>query len=80
MESEQLKSEMNHNNDRNIYNNVNLDNVTITIMSKVHYRLSNGAGSKKEILVCGLFLSMQGAMNDDKRECIVPSVALLASN
>ena len=51
-----------------------------TIMTKVHYRLSNGAGSKKEILVCGLFLSMQGAMNDDKRECIVPSVALLASN
>ena len=51
-----------------------------TIMTMVHYRLSNGAGSKKEILVCGLFLSMQGAMNDDKRECIVPSVALLASN
>ena len=51
-----------------------------TIMTKVHYWLSNGAGSKKEILVCGLFLSMQGAMNDDKRECIVPSVALLASN
>ena len=25
-----------------------------TIMTKVHYRLSNGAGSKKEILVCGL--------------------------
>ena len=25
-----------------------------TIMTKVHYWLSNGAGSKKEILVCGL--------------------------
>ena len=49
-------------------------------MTKVHYRLSNGAGSKKEILVCGLFLSMQGAMNDDKCECIIPSVALLAYN
>ena len=36
-----------------------------TIMTKVHYRLSNGAGSKKEILVCGLFLSMQSAMKVD---------------
>ena len=26
-----------------------------TIMTKVHYRLSNGAGSKKELLVFGLF-------------------------
>ena len=48
-------------------------------MSKVHYRLSNGAGSKKEMFVCGLFLSMQGAMNGDKSEGVIP-VALLASN
>ena len=45
----------------------------------IDYRLSNGAGSKKEILVCSLFLSMQGAMNADKSEGVIP-VALLAPN
>ena len=48
-------------------------------MSKVHYRLSNGAGSKKEIFVRGLFLSMQGAMNGDKYVGVIP-VVLLAPN
>ena len=50
-----------------------------TIMTKVHYRLSNGAGSKKELLSCVLFLRMQGAMNADKCEGVIP-VALPVSN
>ena len=47
--------------------------------NKGYYRLSSGAGSKKELLSCVLFLCMQGAMNGVKSEVVIP-VALPASN
>ena len=57
-----------YNNDTDIYNN-----------DKGYYRLSNGAGSQKELLSCVLFLRMHGAMNADKCEGVIP-VALPVSN
>ena len=50
-----------YNNDRNIYN-----------YDKGTYRLSNGAGSKKELLVCGLFPVHAKCYDGDRSECNIP--------
>ena len=46
-----------YNNDTDIYNN-----------DKGYYRLSNGAGSKKELLSCGLFPAHAKCYDCDRSE------------
>ena len=52
--------------------------ITVLTMTDIYnydkelYRLSNGAGSKKEILVCGLVPAHARCYDGDRSECNIP--------
>ena len=51
-------------------NGITVLTMTFTIMTKAYYRLSNGAGSKKEILVCGLVPAHARCYDGDMSGCV----------